>query len=105
MNNKEINKIKEIEEIDKTILKLFTKRNKIIKNSSDLNFSFHDKKLIEKIRDNNFLKLLEISPKPLDEENEKIVYLGPEGSYTQEAAINKFRYYVALAQEKISKIY
>ncbi len=90
MNNKEINKIKEIEEIDKTILKLFTKRNKIIKNSSDLNFSSYDKKLIEKIRDDNFLKLLEISPKPLDEENEKIVYLGPEGSYTQEAAINKF---------------
>ena len=76
--------ITQIKEIDKGILELFKNRKKLLNNSKNLDFYSYNKEFIKSIEE-------EISSiVKIEYDNEKIVYLGPEGSYTQEAAINKF---------------
>jgi len=75
-----MNSSKEIKVLNKKIVNLLNKRNKILEKNHSLVTSKSDEKLIKKIK---HYKSTNIS-------NEKIVYLGPEGSYTYEAAINKF---------------
>ena len=84
MSNKSTKKEEELQEIDKKILKLLSKRNKLLKDFKDTNFFSYNNNFIENIKNEMFL---ELEHEKIDE---KIVYLGPEGSYTQEAAINKF---------------
>lgn len=96
------NKIKNIDEIhilDKQLLILLDKRISLMKD----NKSPHDRinsKLISKLENFStknlnttiinsiFSEIFSITNKY--NENKKIVYLGPEGSYTHESAINKF---------------
>lgn len=84
MSNKSTKKEEELQEIDKKILKLLSKRNKLLKDFKDTNFFSYNNNFIENIKNEMFLELKH------EKIDEKIVYLGPEGSYTQEAAINKF---------------
>jgi len=75
-----MNSSKEIKVLNKKIVNLLNKRNKILEKNHSLVTSKSDEKLIKKIKHYKSTKI----------SNEKIVYLGPEGSYTYEAAINKF---------------
>ena len=76
--------ITQLKEIDKNILKLFKNRKKLLNNSKNLEFYSYNKEFIKSIEEE--ISLIT----KIEYDNEKIVYLGPEGSYTQEAAINKF---------------
>ncbi|MFA9373709.1 MAG: prephenate dehydratase [Poseidonibacter sp.] len=96
------NKIKNIDKIhslDKQLLLLLDRRISLIKNEK-LEYSRINSKLISKLENCNtenlhkaminsvFSEIFLITNKY--EENNKIAYLGPEGSYTHESAINKF---------------
>lgn len=86
--------------INKEILKILDEEMKLINEDSPSDSETIYKNLIEKLKSEKtkylnasaiesiFSEIL-LSTK-LDSVNEKIVYLGPKGSYTQEAAINKF---------------
>ena len=68
-----------LENVDSQILKLLKKRKSIIKDDDLYSLSIMNQQFLNQITD--------IIIDTVD--YEKIVYLGPEGSYTQEAAINK----------------
>ncbi len=76
--------ITEVKEIDKNILELFKERKRLLNNSKNVEFYSYNKEFIKSIEEEIF------SIVKIEYDNEKIVYLGPEGSYTQEAAINNF---------------
>nr|WP_052502518.1 prephenate dehydratase domain-containing protein [Halarcobacter anaerophilus] len=85
--------------INKKILKLLDEEIALIKSEPSLDFSALSKNLTKKLKkekseniDPSLIKsiLFETLTSTLEYNNEKIVYLGPKGSYTQEAAINKF---------------
>lgn len=80
MNNKLINNVEKLDSINKKILNLLNKRDKILTKDKSLNTLDINREFIEKLQKQKTPKV----------NNKKIVYLGPEGSYTQEAAINKF---------------
>lgn len=86
MNNKSNKNLEKLNLINKKILKLLNERISLLKKEPQLN-SLSNKKF-----DLSLLQQLapEFLPPTSISNNEKIVYLGPEGSYTQEAAINKF---------------
>lgn len=99
MNNKLKESIVQLNLINNEILKLLNKRIDILEKEPSVNSSSVNEKLIEEIKKQKNTKLdlslvnhlfSEILLTTLISNNEKIVYLGPEGSYTQEAAINKF---------------
>lgn len=92
-----MNDLEELEKINKKLYKLLKKRLLILENNKLINPILTDEKILKKVKkDKNKNLLLEkiISNIFLLTENninqEKIVYLGPEGSYTHEATINKF---------------
>ncbi|QKJ26232.1 prephenate dehydratase [Aliarcobacter cibarius] len=76
--------ITQVKEIDKNILELFKERKILLNNSKNVEFYSYNKEFIKSIEEEIF------SIVKIEYDNEKIVYLGPEGSYTQEAAINNF---------------
>lgn len=85
--------------INKKILKLLDEEIALIKSEPSLEFSALSKNLTKKLKkekteniDPSLIKsiLFETLTSTVEYNNEKIVYLGPKGSYTQEAAINKF---------------
>lgn len=82
-----------IKNIDKQILNLIYKRNTFFKKKElleEFNETYYESKIfknndqIKKLF--NIINTLEINP----EEKKRILYLGPEGSYTQDAAMKKF---------------
>lgn len=99
MNNKSKESIEKLNLINNEILKLLDKRIDILEKEPDLNSFCINEQLIKRIKKQKKTKLdlslvnhlfSEILSTTSISNNEKIVYLGPEGSYTQEAAINKF---------------
>lgn len=100
MNNKINKKINLISELDKQILNLINKRLSLIKDDNYLNSFEVNNILIEKIKSianenitDNDIKIFYTQIFNLGRNfvsNERVVYLGPEGSYTQEAAENIF---------------
>lgn len=100
MQNKLLDNSKELEYINKKLLKFLEKRLDIINKNKSLDLSSIDEKSLIDLRKENknklktstveklFLDILSLEQNIIN--NEKIVYLGPEGSYTHEAAINKF---------------
>lgn len=82
-----------IKNIDKQILNLIYKRNAFFQKKElleEFNETYYENKIfknndeIKKLF--NIINTLEINP----EEKKRILYLGPEGSYTQDAAMKKF---------------
>ncbi len=99
MNNKSKKNIEKLNFINNKILKLLDERIAILEKEPNLNTFSIDTKSIEKIQKQkntkvDLLLLHQLFPEillpNLISNDEKIVYLGPQGSYTQEAAINKF---------------
>lgn len=99
MNNKSKKNIEKLNSINNKILKLLDERIAILEKEPNLNTFSIDTKSIEKIQKQKNTKVdlvllhqlfPEILLPNLISNDEKIVYLGPQGSYTQEAAINKF---------------
>jgi len=99
--NKKINKkINLINDLDKEILKLINKRISLVKDDEYLNSFDVNKTLIEKLKDINYEHITYNDIQIFYNEIfnlgrnlisiEKVAYLGPEGSYTQEAAESKF---------------
>lgn len=98
LENKEKN-LKKLYSINEKILELLNKKNILLENEPSLNSFLIKQKLLEKLNLNNYKKLdtkyinqvfNEIYSNSFFYDNEKIVYLGPEGSYTHEASINLF---------------
>lgn len=96
--NKEKN-LKKLYSINEKILELLDKKSILLENEPSLNSFLIKQKLLEKLNLNNYKKLdtkyinqvfNEIYSNSFFYDNEKIVYLGPEGSYTHEASINLF---------------
>jgi chorismate mutase/prephenate dehydratase len=92
-----MNDEQQLEYTNKKILKFLKKRFDILEKNKTINPLLIDEKILKKInKDKNKNILLEkifsniISLSQDNTNQEKIVYLGPEGSYTQEATINKF---------------
>ena len=89
-----------LEQINKKLLKFLKKRLDLLNENKLIDSSLIDEKLITNLKKENKKKiknstlekiLLNIfSQNQYNMNNEKIVYLGPDGSYTHEAAINKF---------------
>jgi chorismate mutase / prephenate dehydratase len=95
MDNNLINDIKQLKYVNKKILKFLKKRLDILEKNKLINPILTDEKILKKLRKNKNLLLEKVISNIflLSQNNinkEKIVYLGPEGSYTQEATINKF---------------
>ena len=97
MDDKLLNDIKELEYVNKKIVKFLKKRLDILEKNKSINPLSIDEKILKKInKDKNKNLLLEKIVSNLFSltqnhiNKEKIVYLGPQGSYTQEATINKF---------------
>ncbi|MDZ7817187.1 MAG: prephenate dehydratase domain-containing protein [Aliarcobacter sp.] len=97
MDDKLLNDIKELEYVNKKIVKFLKKRLDILEKNKSINPLSIDEKTLKKINKNKNTNLLlekmisKIFSLTQDNINqEKIVYLGPQGSYTQEATINKF---------------
>jgi chorismate mutase / prephenate dehydratase len=97
MNNDLTNDINQLEYVNKKILKFLKKRLNILEKNKSINPVLTDEKIFKKIKKDKDKNLLlekifsDIFSLTQDNINqEKIVYLGPEGSYTQEATINKF---------------
>jgi len=92
-----------ISKLDKKIFKLINNRISIINDNKSLNSYEVNNILIEKLKNNRykykninnedintlFNEIINIQNKN-NTSNDKIAYLGPQGSYTQEAAENKF---------------
>lgn len=57
MSNKSTKKEEELQEIDKKILKLLSKRNKLLKDFKDTNFFTYNNNFIENIKNEMFLEL------------------------------------------------
>lgn len=99
MHNKSKESVEKLNIINNEILKLLDKRTDILEKEPELNSFSINQQLIKSIKRNKKTKLdlslinhlfREILSTTSISNDEKIVYLGPEGSYTQEAAINKF---------------
>ena len=100
MNNNILDDEKQLEYINKKLVKFLEKRLDILNKNKTIDSLLIDKKIIDELREKNknnlktstiekiFSDILSLKQYTLNDE--KIVYLGPEGSYTQEAAINKF---------------
>ena len=97
MDNNLINDMKQLDYANKKILKFLKKRLDILEKNELINPLSIDENILKKIKKSKDKNLLlekifsNIFSLSQDNTNqEKIVYLGPEGSYTQEATINKF---------------
>jgi chorismate mutase/prephenate dehydratase len=97
MDNNLINDMKQLDYANKKILKFLRKRLDILEKNESINPLSIDENILKKIKkskDKNLLlekifsNIFSLSQNNTNQE--KIVYLGPEGSYTQEATINKF---------------
>ena len=89
--------MKQLDYANKKILKFMKKRLDILEKNKSINPLLIDENILKKIKkskDKNLLlekilsNIFSLSQNNINQE--KIVYLGPEGSYTQEATINKF---------------
>ena len=87
MNNKSKKNIEKLNHINNKILKLLNRRITLLEKEPNLNPLSNNTKFDLTLLHQLFPEILLPN---LISINEKIVYLGPEGSYTQEAAINKF---------------